>query len=169
MEARVFKMTEALQNKDAEHEKSIAEVLESAASNYIALEEEHFKNLNIMKEAKKQARVEATKRARMEEEMAEIKEKFRKLETECIHAIGKAREEGKEEVMGKVKAQFQLVYNSGFKDGWKSALKKIKVLAESELFLRANTPFSYLDVGLKVRMMKLIMKMVARMKKRKRS
>ena len=50
MEARVFNMTEELQNKDAKHEKSMAKVLESAASNYKALEEEHFKNLNTMKE-----------------------------------------------------------------------------------------------------------------------
>ena len=85
----------------------------------------------------------------MEEEMAEMKEKVRKLETDCIHAIGKAREEGKEEVMGEVKAQFQLVYNNGFRDGWKSALKKTKVLAESELFLQANTPLPYLNAGLK--------------------
>jgi hypothetical protein len=106
MEARVFKMTETLQTKEAEHEKNMAEVLESAASNYKALEEEHFKNLNIMKEAEERARVEATKRARMEEEMVEMKEKVRKLETECINAIRKAREEGKEEVMGEVKAQF---------------------------------------------------------------
>uniref|UniRef100_A0A2N9II57 Uncharacterized protein n=1 Tax=Fagus sylvatica TaxID=28930 RepID=A0A2N9II57_FAGSY len=119
MEARVFKMTKTLQTKDVEHEKNMAEV------------------------------VEATKRARMEEEMAEMKENVRKLETECIHAIGKAREEGKEEVMGEVKAQFQLVYNNGFRDGWKSALKKTKVLAESELFLQANTPLPYLNAGLK--------------------
>ncbi len=51
MEARVFKMTKTLQTKDVEHEKNMAEVLESAASNYKALEEEHFKNLNIMKKA----------------------------------------------------------------------------------------------------------------------
>uniref|UniRef100_A0A2N9HYB2 Uncharacterized protein n=1 Tax=Fagus sylvatica TaxID=28930 RepID=A0A2N9HYB2_FAGSY len=62
MEARVFRMTKALQNKDAEHEKNMAEVLESVASNYKALEEEHFKNLNVMKEAEEKARAEASKR-----------------------------------------------------------------------------------------------------------
>ncbi len=46
MEAKVYRMTEELQNKDAEHAKSMAEVLESAASNDKSLEEEHFKNLN---------------------------------------------------------------------------------------------------------------------------
>ena len=51
MEARVFNMAEELQNKDTKHEQNIAKVLENAASNYKALEEEHFKNLNTMKEA----------------------------------------------------------------------------------------------------------------------
>ena len=36
--------------------------------------------------------------------MAQIKEKMRKLEAKCIQSISKAREEGKEEVMGEVKA-----------------------------------------------------------------
>ena len=84
MEARVFNMTEELQNKDAKHEKSMAKVLESAASNYKALEEEHFKNLNTMKEGEEWAQTEAAKRAQMEREMAEMREKVRKLESECI-------------------------------------------------------------------------------------
>ena len=149
METRVFRITKALQNKDAEHAKSMAKVLESAASYYKSLEGEHSKNLNTMKEAKEKARVEATKRAQLEEEMAQMKEKVRKLETECIQAIGKAREEGKEEVMGEVKAQLQLVHNSGFRDGWKFSLKKIEISTESEHFLRANTPLPYPNVGLK--------------------
>ena len=61
MEARVFRMTEALQNKDVEHAKSLVEVMESAASNYKSLEEEHFKNLNIMKETEERTRNEAAK------------------------------------------------------------------------------------------------------------
>uniref|UniRef100_A0A2N9GQK0 Uncharacterized protein n=1 Tax=Fagus sylvatica TaxID=28930 RepID=A0A2N9GQK0_FAGSY len=56
IEAKVFKMTESLQNKDAEHAKSMAEVLESAVSNYKTLEEEHFRTLNAMKEAEELAR-----------------------------------------------------------------------------------------------------------------
>ena len=127
----------------------MAEVLESAASNYKALEEQHFKSLNTMKEAKEQARVEAAKRAQMEGEMAEIREKVRKLEFECIQAIGKAQEEGKEVVMGEVKTQFQLVYNSGFRHGWKSALNQTEVPKTSDLFLRANTPLPYPETGLK--------------------
>lgn len=85
----------------------------------------------------------------MEEKMAQLKEKMRKLETECIQSIGEAREDGKEEVMEEVKAQFQMVYNSGFKDGWKSALNKTEVLDASDLFLRDNTPLPYPDARLK--------------------
>jgi hypothetical protein len=161
MEARVFNMTEELQNKGAKHEKSMAKVLESAASNYKALEEEHFKNLNTMKEGEERAQTEAAKRAQMEREMAEMREKVRKLESECIQAIRKAREEGKEEgkaegkelgkeeAMGEVKAQFQMVYNSRFRHGWKSTMKKIEQPETSDLFLRTNTPLLYPEVGLK--------------------
>uniref|UniRef100_A0A2N9J834 Uncharacterized protein n=1 Tax=Fagus sylvatica TaxID=28930 RepID=A0A2N9J834_FAGSY len=149
MEASVFWKTEALQNKDAEQAKSLAEVMESATSNYKSLEEEHFKNLNIMKETEERTRNEAAKRIQMEEKMAQLKEKMRKLETECIQSIGEAREDGKEEVMEEVKAQFQMVYNSGFKDGWKSALNKAEVPDASDLFLRDNTPLPYPDTRLK--------------------
>ena len=61
MEARVFILTEKLQKKDAEHEKNMSEVLESAANNYKILEDEHFKNINIMKEVKERARTEEAK------------------------------------------------------------------------------------------------------------
>ena len=84
MEARVFNMAEELQNKDTKHEQNIAKVLENAAFNYKALEEEHFKNLNTMKEAEEWAQTETAKRAQMEGEMAEMRKKVRKLESECI-------------------------------------------------------------------------------------
>ena len=48
-------------------------------------------------------------------------EKMRELEAECIRSIGQARENEKQELMGEVKTQFQTVYNSGFRDGSKSA------------------------------------------------
>lgn len=59
MEAKVFRLTEKLQKKDAEHEKSMSEVLEVAANNYKTLEDEHFKNINIMKEAEERAWTES--------------------------------------------------------------------------------------------------------------
>jgi hypothetical protein len=143
LEARVFQMTEALQKKNIEHEKSMAEVLESVASNYKSLEEEHFKNLNAMKEAEERERIETEKQAQMEEQMAQMEEKMKKLESECILSISMAREEGKEEVMGEIKAQFQKVYNTEFRDGWKSALSKSGVPKGSELYLRDNTSIPY--------------------------
>uniref|UniRef100_A0A2N9HBA0 Uncharacterized protein n=1 Tax=Fagus sylvatica TaxID=28930 RepID=A0A2N9HBA0_FAGSY len=72
-----------------------------------------------------------------------------------------AREEGKEEgmaegkelrkegAMDEVKTQFQIVYNSGFRHGWKSALNKTEQPKTSDLFLRTNTPLPYPEAGLK--------------------
>ena len=157
MEARVFRLTEKQQKKDAEHEKNMTEVLESATNNYKKLEDEHFKNINIMKETKEQVQTEETKRAKAEAEIAEIREKMRKLESECILSIRKAQEEGmakgkklgKEGAMEEVKAQFQMVYNSGFRHGWKSALSKTEQPETSDLCLCANTPLPYPKAGLK--------------------
>ena len=96
--------------------------------------------------------------------MNEMREKVRKLESECILSIGKAREEGKEEgkaegkVLGKeeamdeVKAQFQMVYNSGFRHGWKFVLSKTEQPETSELFLRMNTPLLYPEAVSKILM-----------------
>jgi ribosomal protein L12E/L44/L45/RPP1/RPP2 len=51
--------------------------------------------------------------------------------------------------MEKVKVQFQMVYNSGFRHGWKFALSKIEQPKMSDLFLCANTPLPYPEAGLK--------------------
>jgi hypothetical protein len=42
-----------------------------------------------------------------------------------------------------------MVYNSGFRQGWKSTLKKTEQPESSELFLRSNTPIPYPEEGLK--------------------
>jgi hypothetical protein len=127
MEARAFDLHKRLKDKEAEHTKAMAEVLEDAAVNYGALEKEHFNTIHKMKEAEERARTESEHRAKMDVELTQLKEKVRKLETECIQSIGEAREEGKregkQEVMGEVKEQLQGVFNRGFRDGWKSALK----------------------------------------------
>ena len=103
MEASVFRLTEKLQKKEAEHEKNMSEVLENAANNYKKLEDEHFKNVNIMKEAEERARIEEAKRVQMEAELTRMQEKMKKLEFECLLSIGKAHEEGMEEGMAKGK------------------------------------------------------------------
>uniref|UniRef100_A0A2N9FWJ5 Uncharacterized protein n=1 Tax=Fagus sylvatica TaxID=28930 RepID=A0A2N9FWJ5_FAGSY len=70
---------------------------------YGSQEDQHFKNVNVMKEAKERARTEAANRERMEGELAKMKDKVKKLESKCILSIGKAQEEGKAEgkVLGK--------------------------------------------------------------------
>uniref|UniRef100_A0A2N9GIS9 Uncharacterized protein n=1 Tax=Fagus sylvatica TaxID=28930 RepID=A0A2N9GIS9_FAGSY len=160
MEARVFRLTEKLQKKDVEHEKSMSEVLESAADSYKKLEDGHFKNINIMKEAEGRARTEEEKRIQMEAELTGMREKMKKLESECVLLISKAHKEGMEEglekgkdlgkegAMGEVATQFKMVYNSGFRNGWKSALSKTKQPETPDLYLRAKTPLPYPDAGL---------------------
>jgi hypothetical protein len=156
MEARVIRMIDELQKKDVVHEEK-AEVLANATANYKKLEDQHFKNVNLMKEAKERARTEAANRERMEGELAEMKDKVKKLESECILSIGKAQEEGKAEgkVLGKeaamdeARTQFWMVYNNGFRHGWKSALNKTEQPKTFELLLRANTLLPYPTEGLK--------------------
>ena len=89
MEARFFRLTEKLQKKDVEHEKNMSEVLENAANNYKRLEDEHFKNVNIMKEAEEPTRTEEAKRVQMEVELNGMREKMAKLESECLLSIRK--------------------------------------------------------------------------------
>ena len=75
MEASVIRMTDELQKKGADYKK---------------LEDQHFKNVNVMKEAEERARAEVENREKIEVELAELKEKVKKLESECISSIGKA-------------------------------------------------------------------------------
>uniref|UniRef100_A0A2N9GXM0 Uncharacterized protein n=1 Tax=Fagus sylvatica TaxID=28930 RepID=A0A2N9GXM0_FAGSY len=107
---------------EAEHNKAMAEVMESATANYTALEQEHFKALHNMKEAEEKAKTEAEQKAKMEAEVAQLQEKFRFLKAECIQSIGKAQEEGSK--------------------------RKADVLFSSEMYVRSNTPLPYPEVGL---------------------
>uniref|UniRef100_A0A2N9IJ43 Uncharacterized protein n=1 Tax=Fagus sylvatica TaxID=28930 RepID=A0A2N9IJ43_FAGSY len=95
-----------------------------------------------------------------EVELAELREKVRKLESECIASIEKAIEDGKvqgrvegeksgyEGAMEEARTQFRMVYNTGFRKGWKSALTKTEQPETSELFLRSNTPIPYPEEGI---------------------
>jgi hypothetical protein len=87
-----------------------------------------------MKEVEERARTEAEQKAKMEAKVIQLLEKVRNLEAECIQSIGKAQEDGKQEVMGEVKAQLQEVFNDGFRVGWKSALRKADVPDSSDLY-----------------------------------
>uniref|UniRef100_A0A2N9EP46 Uncharacterized protein n=1 Tax=Fagus sylvatica TaxID=28930 RepID=A0A2N9EP46_FAGSY len=119
-------------------------------------------------EAEERARAEGTKRSEAEAEVVRLNERVGKLESECISRLNKAHQEGKREgeekgmeeglqkgkalgregAMGEVATQFQLVYNSGFRLGWKSALYKTEHPETSELFLRTGTPLPFPDAGL---------------------
>jgi hypothetical protein len=159
MESKVLKMTDELQRKSADYKK---------------LEDQHFANINMMKEAETLARAEAESRkkaealARAEEEsrkkaeaeLTVLREKVMKLESECIASIEKAIEDGKvlgrvegkklgyEGAMEEARTQFRMVFNTGFRKGWKSALTKTEQPETSELFLRSNTPIPYPEEGL---------------------
>ena len=139
----------------------MSEVLKVAADNFKKLEDEHFRNVSTMKETKERVRTEETKRAKAEAEVAEMQEKMKELQSECVLSLGKAHKEGikeglkkgkelgKEGALDEVKVQFKMVYNSGFRHGWKSALNKTEQPETSDLFLRADTPLPYPDAGLK--------------------
>ncbi len=146
METRVVNMTQELQKKGADYKR---------------LEDQHFINVNLMKEAEERARTEEEKRKKIEVELTEQKERVRKLESECIASIEQARisgiEEGKvegkklgyERAMEEARTQFRMVYNIGFRRGWKSSLTKTEQPETSELFLRSNTPIPFPEEGLK--------------------
>jgi hypothetical protein len=146
MESRVVRMTEELQKKGADYKR---------------LEDQHFINVNMMKEAEERVRDEMENRKRAKVELAEQKEKVRKLESEYLASLGKVREDGKEEgkaegkklgfesAMEEARTQFRMVYNTGFRRGWKSALTKTEQPETSELFLRSNTPIPYPEEGLR--------------------
>ncbi len=79
MESRVFCLNERLRDKEAEHNKAVAEVMENATANYKALEQEHFLALNNMKEAEERARTEVKQKAKMEAVVLQLQEKSRPL------------------------------------------------------------------------------------------
>ena len=146
MESRVVNMTQELQKKGA---------------NYKKLEDQHFINANLMKEAEERARTEVEKRKKVEVELTKQKGRVRKLESECIASIERARIEGIEEgkaegkklghegAMEEARTQFRMVYNTGFRRGWKSTLTKTEQPETSELFLRSNTLILYPEEGLR--------------------
>ena len=84
MEARAFDLHKRLKEKEAEHTKAMADVLENVAVNYGTLEKKHFETINQMKEAEEKARTEFKQRAKVEAELVQLQEKIKSLEAECI-------------------------------------------------------------------------------------
>uniref|UniRef100_A0A2N9HBU5 Uncharacterized protein n=1 Tax=Fagus sylvatica TaxID=28930 RepID=A0A2N9HBU5_FAGSY len=97
MEPRIYDLEEILKGKDEKHAKAMAEVVEDATTSYKKLEHEHHNNINRMKDAEEKARTEAKQKAKAEAKAADLKEKVKLLEVECVKSIGLAREEGIQE------------------------------------------------------------------------
>ncbi len=95
MESRVFCLNECLRDKEAEYNKAMAEVMESATANYTALEQEPFKALKTMKEVEEKARTEVEQKAKNEAELLQLRGKVKTLEVECIRSIRQAQEDRK--------------------------------------------------------------------------
>uniref|UniRef100_A0A2N9GA50 Uncharacterized protein n=1 Tax=Fagus sylvatica TaxID=28930 RepID=A0A2N9GA50_FAGSY len=156
-EAKAYGFHKKQKEMEAEHDKTVSDVLANAAKNYGDLEKKHFETITLMKEAEEKARTETEQRAKVEAELIQRKDKVKNLESECIRSIGEAREEGKRDgkvegkqlIMEEVKDQLQAVYNRSFRDGWKAALKKADVPATSNLLLRENMPLPYPEADLR--------------------
>jgi hypothetical protein len=126
----------------------ITDDLQKKSADYKRLEDQHFININLMKGAEDRARAEAESRKKAEVELTELREKVRKVESECLATLGKAREEGLVyNTMEEARTQFRMFYNTGFRQGWKSALTISEQPETSELFLRSNTPNPYPEEG----------------------
>jgi hypothetical protein len=146
-----------MKDKEAEHERTVSDVMGNAKENYGKLEKQLFETTNLMKDAEEKARSESEQRAKVEAELVELKANVTLLESECLCSISEAQEEGKREgraegelkVLNEVKDQLELVYNRSFRDGWKAALKEAGVPASSGLLLRENTPLPYPEVDLR--------------------
>uniref|UniRef100_A0A2N9EIM2 Uncharacterized protein n=1 Tax=Fagus sylvatica TaxID=28930 RepID=A0A2N9EIM2_FAGSY len=156
-EAKISGLHQTLKDKQAELEKAMTDVLANAANNYGTLEKQLFENTNLMKNAEEKARTESEQRARVEAELVQLKEKVKLLESKCVRSIGETREEGKREgkaegeqlILDEVKEQIQAVYNRSFRDGWKAALKKVKISTASDLLLRENMSLPYPEADLR--------------------
>jgi hypothetical protein len=75
MESRVFDLEKILKGKEDEHAKAMAEVVESATTNYGKLEQEHLITINKMKDAEEKARAEAEQKTEKEAELEQLQER----------------------------------------------------------------------------------------------
>ena len=94
-EARISGLHQTIKDKEAEHERTVSDVMANAANNYGNLEKQLFETTNLMKDAEEKARSESEQRAKVEVELDLLKEKVKLFESECVRSIGEARVEGK--------------------------------------------------------------------------
>jgi Fic family protein len=99
-----------------------------------------------MKEAEGRAKIEAKQKAKMEAEVAQLQEKVKLFEAKCIQSIGKAREEGKQEVMAMAEvmesatANYTALEQEHFKvlHNMKEAEERAKTEAEQKAMMEAE-------------------------------
>ena len=94
MESRVYDFDKDLKRKESEHTKVMAEALENATNDYAALEKQHHQTIQQMKDAEEKAKVGAELNAKIDAEVAELQEKMRLLEAECIKSMVKLGRRG---------------------------------------------------------------------------
>uniref|UniRef100_A0A2N9GDY8 Uncharacterized protein n=1 Tax=Fagus sylvatica TaxID=28930 RepID=A0A2N9GDY8_FAGSY len=157
VEARISGLHQSIKDKEAEHEKTLQDVMTTAADNYGKVEKQLHETINKIKDAEEKAGIEAEQRTKAEAELDRLDAKVKLLESQCLRSIGEAKEEGKREgkaegeqkVLDEVAKQLELVYNRSFRDGWKAALKEAGVPATSDLHLRERTPLPYPETDLR--------------------
>ena len=97
MESWIYDLDKIITDKDDDHAKAMADVVEESTANYKKLEKEHHDTINKMKDAEEKAKAEAELRSKSEAEVVDLKEKVRLLEAECVKSISLAQEEGLQE------------------------------------------------------------------------
>jgi peptidoglycan hydrolase CwlO-like protein len=91
-----------MKDKEAEQEKTLSDVMRTAADNYGKLEKQLHETVNKMKDAKEQARSESEKMAKAESELTELKAQLILLESQISEARAGGLREGKAEGEQKV-------------------------------------------------------------------
>uniref|UniRef100_A0A2N9J6K9 Uncharacterized protein n=1 Tax=Fagus sylvatica TaxID=28930 RepID=A0A2N9J6K9_FAGSY len=102
-EARIAGLHQTMKDKEAEHERTLSDVMANAADNHRKLEKQLSEANSLVTSAKEKAKTEPEQRAKIEAELVELKKKVELLESQCIHSIEMARIDGKRE--GKVEGE----------------------------------------------------------------
>ena len=122
VEARISGLHQSIKDKEAKHEKTLQDVMTTAADNYGKVEKQLHETINKMKDAEEKVRTESEQRAKAEAELDRLDAKVKLLQSQCLRSIGEVKEEGKcegkvegeQKVLDEVAEQLELVYNRSF-------------------------------------------------------